>query len=683
MKKILLYLTLFSTLLNYSQINSDTCAEADTATPITGPGLYTVDVINGDMPPEFCVGNATNVTAGEWYRYTPTENAFLTVTTDLNQNSGGDTRFHIYSGTCGDLVCVGGDDDSGDIGNGYLSITSLDVTEGETYYIVFDDKWSPDGFDFEIFEGDPPPGPDPAPVTFTTSNIGVTGTSRAIVDMNGDYLDDIVAITATNVNIHLQDGVSGFTEINIPTSQADFTPGWSLAAGDYNADGFTDLLYGSGNGVTFMRSNGDFTFTEFSGPEDVFSQRSNFVDINNDGHLDAFVCHDINPNVYYINDGNGNLIFHQTNTPGAPYNLGDYPSGGNYGSVWIDYDNDRDMDMFIAKCGGETARHINQMHTNDGKYETDNTIISYTENASTIGLADPMQTWSSAWGDFDNDGDMDVFVGASTGSHKLMRNNNGVFENVTSGSGIEALSATGIENAALDLDNDGNLDVVSNGNILFGHGDMTFTVFTNQLPSGSFGDLDNDGFIDIFGNGTFYRNEGNDNNWIKLTTVGNESNINGIGARLEVHTPSGIQVRDVRSGEGFRFMSSLNTHFGLGTDTTIDNIIIYWPSGSIDNIQNPAINQHLVVLEGQTLSIIDQELADLVIYPNPVQNIINFESQTNLNGRVATVFDINGKRVINEKLTSSSLDVSTLTSGLYILRLEKEGKIITRKFIKE
>ena len=185
-------------------------------------------------------------------------------------------------------------------------------------------------------------------------------------------------------------------------------------------------------------------FTETSGPQYVFSQRSNFIDINNDGNLDAFVCHDVAPNVYYINDGVGNLSFIQGG-------LGDYPSGGNYGSIWIDYDNDRDMDMFIAKCGGEVPRRTNQMHTNNG----DGT---YTENAAVLGLDDPMQTWSAAWGDFDNDGDMDVLVGASSGSHKLMLNDNGAFTDVTSGSGVSALVSTSIEHVTYDFDNDGNKD---------------------------------------------------------------------------------------------------------------------------------------------------------------------------------------------------------------------------------
>jgi len=333
--------------------------------------------------------------------------------------------------------------------------------------------------------------------------------------------------------------------------------------------------------------------------------------------------------------------------------------------------------MFIAKCGGETARRINQMHTNNG----DGT---YTENASALGLADDMQTWSSAWGDFDNDGDMDVFVGASSGTHKLMQNNNdGTFSNVTSTSGVDLLTSTGIEHVTHDFDNDGNLDIASNGNLLIGNGDMTFTLYEDILSgsNGSFGDLNNDGFIDAF-NSSIYMNDANANNWVKLNLTGVASNINGIGARVEVYTNSGTQIRDVRSGDGFRFMSSLNTHFGLGEETTINNIVIYWPSGTIDNIPNPTINTILAVTEGQFLSVEDFELSGIVIHPNPVKDIIKINTTVNLTNKIATVFDINGKRMLNKKMDSYSLNVSQLTSGVYFLRLESNGRSISRKFIK-
>ena len=517
----------------------------------------------------------------------------------------------------------------------------------------------------------------PSRVNFIQQPISTSGGyDLTVVDMNGDFLDDIVSVSSTKVYIYHQLNGGGFDpEVDLSTPAADFLPGWSMAAADFDGNGYTDLLYGSGSGVTFMKANSTGTsFTELSGPQYVFSQRSNFADINNDGDLDAFVCHDVEPNVYYINDGSGNLTFNQGG-------LGDYASGGNYGSIWIDYDNDGDLDMFIAKCGGETARRMNQMLTNNG----DGT---FTENAAAIGIADPMQTWSSSWGDYDNDGDMDLFVGASSGTHKLMENNgNGTFSDATGASGVLSVSTTGHENVSYDIDNDGNLDIIGNGVIFYGNGDLTFSEFdSNQLnyKNGSFGDLNNDGFIDAYYNGTIYYNNTTSNNWITINTVGTTSNINGIGARVEIETDSGTQIRDVRSGEGFEFMSTLNTHLGIGQETSIISLTIRWPSGLIDQILSPAINQAITVTEGENpLSVQDVELLDISIHPNPVKDILNISTSINLSNRIATVFDINGKRVLNEMVANNSLDVSKLQSGIYILRLESNGKLINRKFIKQ
>lgn len=522
----------------------------------------------------------------------------------------------------------------------------------------------------------------PAPITFTEQSISTSGTNRAVVDMNGDFLDDIVSISDTNINIQHQQAGGGFNETNITTTSADFTPSWSLAAADFDANGYTDLLYGAGSGVTFMKANSDGTaFTEISGSENVFSQRSNFIDINNDGYLDAFVCHDVAPNVYYLNDGSGNLTFYQGgDANGVPNGLGVYSSGGNYGSIWIDYDNDGDLDMFIAKCGGEIPRRTNQMHRNEGNGD-------FLEVATAIGLDDPMQTWSSAWGDYDNDGDMDVFVGASSGTHKLMRNDidtSGTFTEVTNSSGVLALTATGIENVTYDFNNDGNLDIASNGNILFGNGDLTFSSNINIVPNGgSFGDLNNDGFIDAFG-GTIYMNDTNANNWITINTIGTVSNINGIGARIVLETSSGTQIRDVRSGDGFRYMNTLNSHFGIGTDTAITSITITWPSGIVDEILNPNTNQTLTAIEGDNpLSIHKFLVNNLILYPNPTTHSLNLNASYNFSKANYTVFDMTGRLVIKGKFDSNAIDVSRLQSGNYILQVSNEGVKTAQKFIKK
>ena len=177
--------------------------------------------------------------------------------------------------------------------------------------------------------------------------------------------------------------------------------------------------------------------------------------------------------------------------------------------------------------------------------------------------------------------------------------------------------------------------------------------------------------------------DGNANNWVKIATRGTVSNLNGIGARVEIHTDSGVQIRDVRSGEGFRYMSSLNVHVGLGSETAINNIIIYWPSGIVDNVVNPSINTFHKIVEGETLSITDPTLSDLKIYPNPVADQLFLSTKTELAGKIATVFDINGKRVLNQKLSVHQIDVSSLESGMYFLQIESEGRIVNKKFVKQ
>ena len=511
-----------------------------------------------------------------------------------------------------------------------------------------------------------------AQVTFTPQSAGTNYTDRGFVDMNGDGLDDILSVSNTNSQVLYQQQDGSFIESTVATEFADNSPSWSLAAADYDRNGFTDLLYGGGNGVTFMRANNDGTaYTEISGPEYVFSQRSNFVDINNDGHLDAYVCHDVEPSVFYINDGEGNLEYFQGG-------LGDYPSGGHYGSVWLDFDNDRDVDMFIAKCGGESERRDNEMHVNNG----DGT---FTESGASLNLEDDMQTWSSAWADYDNDGDLDGWIGASTfnsGFHRLMRNNgNGTFTDVINASGLTEFNVTSIENQTYDFDNDGYADIVSGGVILYGNGDLTFTISSTNIGNGGFGDINEDGFVDAISNGQLIINNTNNNNWLKINTVGVESNVGGIGARVELSSPSGTQIREVRSGEGFRNMSTLNTHFGLGQDTEITSVTIYWPSGIVDIFEDLDINMTHKLVEGNSvLNTGDFLTSDISIFPVPALDNLTVSNIEDIEDPIYTVFDITGRKVMHGRLINNNINISQLTSGQYILRIA--GQKLRRNNVK-
>lgn len=518
-----------------------------------------------------------------------------------------------------------------------------------------------------------------AQVSFTPSPISINGSERAVVDMNGDFLDDIVSVTSTNIQIHYQQPDGSFLEENITTTNADNSPSWSLAAADFDENGFTDLLYGGGSGVTFMKSDNSGTgYEEVSFPEYVFSQRSNFVDINNDGLLDAFVCHDVAPNVYYINNGDGTFTFNQGG-------IGDYPTGGNYGSVWIDYDNDGDMDAFIAKCnvnGDVNERSENQLYQNDG-------AGNFVEVGAATGLKDNMQTWSSTWADFDNDGFLDVFVGSSDSNftHKLNRNNgDGTFTDISDSTGINVLTTTGIENCSYDFNNDGYVDIASNGNILLNNGDLTFTLVPFALPNnnGSLGDLNNDGFIDSFTSGNIYFNDANSNHWITINTIGVDSNINGIGARVAITSALGTQIREVRSGEGFKYMSTLNTHFGVGVDTEITTLTITWPSGIVDTLENVTVDQVISVVEGSTVLGVNENMVNnLILYPNPTQDILNLANITDLTNPTYSIFDIQGKKVKGATLDSNYINVSNLAKGSYILKIQDGNTLKAQRFIKD
>lgn len=657
-------------LLPITSFAQNTCASA---LPISA-ATYSSAGIDGTGIAATCAG--TNIgTNAEWYSYTPTANFSVTITTDLPATVGTDTKVNIYSGPCGSLICVAGDDDSG---SSTTSVVTFTATAGVTYIIAFDNAYSSNAFDFQLTET-PVVIPEPAPISFVANAFpSISGTyNNAVADMNGDFLDDIVTISNGSVQILYQQISGAFITTTIATQAGTFLPSWSMAIGDYDKNGFNDILYGDGNGVTFMKANSTGTgFTAETNPIYIFSQRSNFVDINNDGHLDAFVCHDVAPNFYYLNDGAGNLTQYQGG-------LGDHPEGGNYGSIWVDYDNDGDQDLFIAKCrGGASTAKINQLHRNDG-----NGV--FTDVSVSSNMDDAVQTWSSAWNDYDNDGYMDAVIGASSfadGNHKVMRNmGNGVFSDITAGSGWDLNTSTNIEHISYDFDNDGFTDVLGGGNkIMFGNGDLTFNPHVFSMTNGPIGDLNNDGFLDVRNGNTVYMNQGNDNNWMKVNLLGVASNSNGIGARVEIYGAWGKQIRDVRSGDGFRYMNTLNVHFGIGQATAIDSILIKWPSGTIDNILTPTINTAVTVVEGShPLSLLEINGKKIGIYPNPTSSELTIENFNLLNPSKVSVISHLGNEVIISNPKSSKVNVSALVPGMYFLIItDANGNKYSENFVK-
>jgi hypothetical protein len=198
------------------------------------------------------------------------------------------------------------------------------------------------------------------------------------------------------------------------------------------------------------------------------------------------------------------------------------------------------------------------------------------------------------------------------------------------------------------------------------------------------GDLNNDGFVDIMNGNNLRINQGNLNNWIKIGLNGITSNKQGIGARVEIYGSWGKQIRDIRSGDGFRYMNSLNAHFGIGTATAITQVIIRWPSGVVDTIQNPTINQLLVVTDSSTLGLDDVLISDFIIYPNPVSDFVTFSSKSGNSIVSIAIHDLNGRLLLNKTLESDTISLQSLTTGTYLVTAtDSDGNKSTQKIIKK
>ena len=518
------------------------------------------------------------------------------------------------------------------------------------------------------------------PPTFTNRNdlIGnYDGYTSITVDMNGDYLDDFVRVSETGVGIDYQQADGTFESVFIAMI-IQWVPDWSAAAADIDGNGYTDLLLGNGQRASFLFANDDGTaFTEVFEDLYIFSQRTNLVDIDNDGDLDAFVCHDVDGNHNYRNDGNQNMVL--------DFNLIETLNlAGNYASLWVDYDNDGDTDMHLTKCRqGSTPgdpERTNAMYRNNG----DGT---YTEVAAAINLDDNEQSWATVWQDFDNDGDFDAFCVNHSDANRFYENDGtGVFTDIIVSTGINPTDLGAWENHGADFDNDGYVDIFSEmaRELYMNNGDMTFTGIDLAFDEGAVGDFNGDGYLDIGRAGDLWMNDGGTNNWVKFALVGVESNLHGIGARITINGDWGTQIREVRSGTGYSHMSTLITHFGLGTSTEIESVLIEWPSGTLDLIENVDINSQHVFIEGENvLGTSDFALNGISLYPNPTSAMVNF-SLKNIEGTPVRIIDVNGRTILKTTISSdNNINIEMLTNGVYFIQLQIENKDLSYKFVKK
>ena len=478
-----------------------------------------------------------------------------------------------------------------------------------------------------------------AQVSFTNQNnlIGnYSDSSEAAVDMNNDGLDDYVRVSSNGIGIDYQQADGSFNSV-MHNMTIQNVPNWSIAVGELDGNGYNDLVLGNGQRVSFVLANNDGTaYTETTHPEFIFSQRSTMADIDNDGDLDTFVCHDVDLSHPYRNNGSGVMTLDQTL-------IETVDARGNYANIWVDYDNDGDLDMYMTKCVGGSSpgdpRRDNAMYTNNG----DGT---FTENAADINMKDNAQSWATLFEDFDNDGDFDAFTVNHDFENRFMINDGtGNFTDIIGSTGINPTDLGAWENNAADFNNDGFIDIFSemSKELYLNNGDLTFTGQDLPFDEGAIGDFNNDGYLDVVNDGNLYINNGSGNNWFKLRLEGVQSNLNGIGAKVKLYGDWGMQLREVRSGHSFSPMNSLNTHFGIGTATSIDRVVIEWPSGIVDEYLNPEINTQPTYTEGgNVLAVTPFQKEGISLYPNPTVATLNF-SLPGLEKMPVTIVDVNGK----------------------------------------
>lgn len=453
------------------------------------------------------------------------------------------------------------------------------------------------------------------------SNQASSGACMAVADMDGDGLDDIVQLDMSqHVYILYQNPDHTFVTFDYGEVDNDSQWGWAMA--DLNNDGHKDIC--SGVSVTkFLNisSRGVYTFTDLNGPS-IFTQCMSMADFNNDGRVDVYACNDVGPNNIWITDANGipqydaNFIDWTTACTGTAGDM-----SGNYGSTVTDFDNDGDVDLHISHCrqgvnDPDDCRRWDRLFVNDGNG-------NYSDEADVYGLENHEQVWTTDFGDYDNDGDLDIFQTTHSLTMMLFENDGtGHYTNVTSGSGLE-VSGFFLQGLFRDLDNDRYLDIMTASAEYYmkGNGDGTFTEVNNVFPSSktmhcfAFGDFNNDGFEDVYagyGDGyvdgdpgfpdRLWMNTPNGNHWLNVKLKGVISNQDAVGSRVTIYGPWGVQIREVHAGESYGITNTFTCHFGLGNSTQIDSVVVNWTSGQEDVYTTITADQTVTALEGTCIS---------------------------------------------------------------------------------
>ncbi|MEP0846379.1 MAG: VCBS repeat-containing protein [Phycisphaerae bacterium] len=478
------------------------------------------------------------------------------------------------------------------------------------------------------------------------------GRGAAMVDLDGDGLLDIVATYAgMPASFFRQRSDHTFELANsawgIP---GDAAQKWGVVVADFDNDGDPDVFFPTGGFLAYepdilLRNDLNMlgVFTDVSvDAGDVWLLSKNFgataLDYNRDGLLDIFVTVSDASRQCLLLRNDGGLHFTDVSASAGISAAGQYRhcSSG-------DFNNDGWWDI---AAGNEVSSNL--LYRNNGNG-------TFTDVAVPAGVGSPLANFGLVLEDFDNDGWMDIYVPkyqvTPLVSSQVCRNNgNGTFSDLSLAAGMTGQADMGHNTG--DLDSDGFPDIfIGTGSPPQPYLDVLFRMTVDAagrwhatdvskesgiLKNGptrchgiAMGDYDQDGDVDVFacnggpsnGENTIetaflWQNAGNAHHWVGLRLHAVVSNRSAVGARAVAVTASGRKVfRALRAGNGFANTDSPVLHFGLGAETQVARIEIFWPSGMVQAIAEPAIDQVTEVYEAGIAGDLDGDgavaLADL------------------------------------------------------------------------
>ena len=369
-------------------------------------------------------------------------------------------------------------------------------------------------------------------------------------------------------------GGQGFEPVEMPALPKCVSIGG--CCGDFNGDGFVDLYVGGYEdwdaGVTYpdlllLNEKGQSFRLEWS--EVRYRARGvTACDFDQDGDLDVYVSnYRLQPNVLWLNDGKGQFK-DVTSARNAVGTSPGFDGGHSIGAAWGDFDNDGMFDLFV----GNFAHVDNRGDQPKSRFlrNLGPEIGHVFEDRGPCGVFYQESYASPSAGDFDNDGDLDLFFTTVYGTASfgrpnnpvLFRNDSGfVFTDATPAARLTSLPPT-YQAAWADFDHDGDLDLVTAGSL-----------FENMCATG---------------------------NWLELRLEGDGSFVNrsAVGSQVRIHLPQRTLTRQVEAGTGEGNQNDMVLHFGLGDQQMPVRFDIVWPNGKPQTVENVELNRSMAVRFG-------------------------------------------------------------------------------------